>query len=686
MSITRHSTPTVESTSFEVKPPFTSQQDADIILRSCDGQQFFVHHIILSLVSPVFRDMFDAMPPQPSSSSLQIVDVEESFLVLDCLLRICYPVSDPKIDELPLEQVEDCLRAAHKYEMGHCTRVFDSQLYLSTSSKQEHMFALACRWNLTEVAEAAASSIALSLRIEHEDEFPDSPEDCDHLAATHPGSLAAKLYLEPEMRDIPAGSFYRLLSYAYAESRDWSAHCNIDMHMCTDINRTRTEAHHSFPFNPPGLSTFPDVVVKSCDGIAFNVHRDILSKTSSILPNSIPSETSRMDRVSGSPCTVDVVMDSTLLSPLLQLCYDSESFSPTSSLVTGLAHAQAEAVYLMALKHRVVRANDFMAAWLRHDLDSKPLRVYLMSARLGLPDVAQEAAVVATQRNLAYSYDPELENTEARHYFALLQFSYDYQEAFMAVVGDEKLAEAARKQWPAVCDVLAAGSGDDASTGGPDAALAFVQGGMKNTGSKANVQNAKQSTTEGASTTRRSKRLRDANTQDPHNKISRKASAALAKSCIWCYFRTMALKTYARIKDFSATVAIIAGPHSHSMCSHLPQEIRRIIQTALDNANNNLPTEVSSLVDSDARSVLDEMWRVLDSPATPTAARGGSPFSIYRTTLRKVTLKLALKHDILPGSLILMGVVKIDDEQHGAGSFSDVFCGIYQGRKVALKK
>ncbi|THH27136.1 hypothetical protein EUX98_g7058 [Antrodiella citrinella] len=116
-------------------------------------------------------------------------------------------------------------------------------------------------------------------------------------------------------------------------------------------------------------------------------------------------------------------------------------------------------------------------------------------------------------------------------------------------------------------------------------------------------------------------------------------------------------------------------------------EIRQIIQNALDNANNNLPTEsLSSLSEADARVVLDEMWRVLDSPASPSAAIGGLPFAVYRTTLRKLTLKLALRHHILPDSLILTGVKKLDDVQRGAGAFSDVYCGTYRGRKVALKK
>ncbi|THH29171.1 hypothetical protein EUX98_g5016 [Antrodiella citrinella] len=98
------------------------------------------------------------------------------------------------------------------------------------------------------------------------------------------------------------------------------------------------------------------------------------------------------------------------------------------------------------------------------------------------------------------------------------------------------------------------------------------------------------------------------------------------------------------------------------------------------------PTSLTSIADSDAQIVLDEMWRVLDAPALPTAANGGPPFSIYRNTLRKLSLKMALEYGILPQRFVLVGVERLDDVQRGAGGFADVFCGMYLGCKVALKK
>ena len=77
--------------------------------------------------------------------------------------------------------------------------------------------------------------------------------------------------------------------------------------------------------------------------------------------------------------------------------------------------------------------------------------------------------------------------------------------------------------------------------------------------------------------------------------------------------------------------------------------------------------------------------KVLDSPVLPRAASGPS-FLKYRSDLRRLSLKLAMKHDRLPTLLILRNVQCADrSERIAAGGFADVYCGEYQGGKVALK-
>lgn len=60
-------------------------------------------------------------------------------------------------------------------------------------------------------------------------------------------------------------------------------------------------------------------------------------------------------------------------------------------------------------------------------------------------------------------------------------------------------------------------------------------------------------------------------------------------------------------------------------------------------------------------------------------------FVTYRTQLRRLSLKMAMKHDTFPTLLILRGVQRVVDHQHGSGGFSDVFRGTYRGSQVALK-
>ena len=82
---------------------------ANVILRSSDRVDFYVQRVILTEASPVFEDMFtfEAVQPDPADQGpdaqqyrdgIPIVKVTESSEVLDALLRFCYPIRDPKLD------------------------------------------------------------------------------------------------------------------------------------------------------------------------------------------------------------------------------------------------------------------------------------------------------------------------------------------------------------------------------------------------------------------------------------------------------------------------------------------------------------------------------------------------------------------------------------------------------------
>ena len=88
--------------------PF-DEADADVILRSSDHVDFRVHKVILSLASPVFKDIFNmSQPPHLTDTDephndLQVIAVEEDADTLDFVLRNIYPVPSPivaKMDDL----------------------------------------------------------------------------------------------------------------------------------------------------------------------------------------------------------------------------------------------------------------------------------------------------------------------------------------------------------------------------------------------------------------------------------------------------------------------------------------------------------------------------------------------------------------------------------------------------------
>ena len=63
--------------------------DADTILRSADGQEFRVHKSMLSITSPIFRDMFTFLQPHsPEPSSILVVEMYDAGTCSTCFSNI----------------------------------------------------------------------------------------------------------------------------------------------------------------------------------------------------------------------------------------------------------------------------------------------------------------------------------------------------------------------------------------------------------------------------------------------------------------------------------------------------------------------------------------------------------------------------------------------------------------------
>ncbi|PSR75182.1 hypothetical protein PHLCEN_2v9272 [Hermanssonia centrifuga] len=140
-------------------PPF-DDPDADVIICSCEGIKFRTYKSNLTQVSPVMKTMFTL--PQSSAAAAEdmedgvpVVRLEETWIVLDIVLRHCLPrsaLSQP--ESLPLTM--RVLNAAKKYEMdwtpAYVRVVFDSLLV----KQPVHAYLLACLYCYRDEAQLAA--------------------------------------------------------------------------------------------------------------------------------------------------------------------------------------------------------------------------------------------------------------------------------------------------------------------------------------------------------------------------------------------------------------------------------------------------------------------------------------------------------------------------------------------------
>ena len=130
--------------------------DADAILRPSDGKELRVHKFILSLASPVFRDMFSLPQPIEPSPKIPSIDIPESFNIIRPLVQHLYPCSPPEVPDL--ETWAALYTAADKYNVE--VRVMDLlrgmliPRFLETSPLR--VYALASCWGFEEEAKAAS--------------------------------------------------------------------------------------------------------------------------------------------------------------------------------------------------------------------------------------------------------------------------------------------------------------------------------------------------------------------------------------------------------------------------------------------------------------------------------------------------------------------------------------------------
>ncbi|KAJ7473603.1 hypothetical protein B0H11DRAFT_1338868 [Mycena galericulata] len=150
------------SAPFVPQSPF-DDRNADVILTSSDGIDFHVQRAILSLVSSFFNTMFTL--PQPGDDpEVPSISMAESAVVLDRVLRFCYPGAEAVVDSI--SHLQEILELSLiKYDIQFIVPVAKKYLQTYVDDQPVAAFAIACRYKWEDLAMAAARrSLALPIR------------------------------------------------------------------------------------------------------------------------------------------------------------------------------------------------------------------------------------------------------------------------------------------------------------------------------------------------------------------------------------------------------------------------------------------------------------------------------------------------------------------------------------------
>ena len=138
--------------------------DADIVLRAsrCDvPREFRVHKFILSIASPVFKDMFDIPQPIPSTTpagaTTPVIDVDDTPEDLENFLRMVYPFGFPTTPTL--DAISRTLVILDKYQVQGTSLLPLRSLLVSPVFLKCYplrVYSIACCWKFKEEADLAA--------------------------------------------------------------------------------------------------------------------------------------------------------------------------------------------------------------------------------------------------------------------------------------------------------------------------------------------------------------------------------------------------------------------------------------------------------------------------------------------------------------------------------------------------
>ncbi|GJE95564.1 hypothetical protein PsYK624_117500 [Phanerochaete sordida] len=431
-----------EGTARTAPPPF-DKTSADVILRTSDKVDFHAHMIILSLASPFFSTMF-SIPQSTAATRLECptVEIAEDSATLECLLRYCYPVSDPIIAEDNFDALDRVLGAAKKYEFVEATELIYKVLYRAAIPYPRAIFAIACQHDDEDLASSAARYWRNTLASR-----PPAGQDLpvvwrtSWLCPEYHGSLQHQSYHIYMKGRVTAGSFFRLLQRVKGVEitsclSPPSLPNSTSSYVQSMQDHEIAAATKKYPFSRPDA----DVTIRSCDGHEFRVHRTVLET----LLN--PNASSNLTSVFGEPLATTESNDLPVFSLkdgghslviLLRQCYPTHEVAPISDWdVDTLGCQPALRVYQAARRYGFIHIYKAYFARMRQLLPQAPLDVYCIAIALGCMDEEEEAARQLAFSNLRDMYSPKLEFLPVENYYHLLEYHHACQVAIRAVWKD----------------------------------------------------------------------------------------------------------------------------------------------------------------------------------------------------------------------------------------------------------
>ncbi|OSX60896.1 hypothetical protein POSPLADRAFT_1170624, partial [Postia placenta MAD-698-R-SB12] len=383
-SIRTHSPPPA-SGPVTTTSPFNSI-DADLILRSSDQVEFQIHRYAMTMASPVFQDVLSLPQPADTLNGPPVVDLPEDSRTLYTILRICYPVLDPKIDTIELAR--SVLDAALKYDMvvvvDYCKRALRSL----AKSQPLRVYAIACTIGAETTARLAAGAYAKWLE-----------------------GLSNQRVAEFE--DMSAGCYFRLMLYCRSSRPELFSFCHGERisttspEACGNASSEEVLRTAPFPFDNPAAG----VIILTKDKMQFHVSESILILASPVFKEMLHTNSNSEQR------TLEVDDDSDTIRCILLFCYPF-------GIPETVAIEAVPAVLRAADKYQVERAKWFLRKqW--EMFASEPLRAYLLAAATGWKEeagIAARALLEVTTRDLQDRYVKELERASASSYIRLLEY------------------------------------------------------------------------------------------------------------------------------------------------------------------------------------------------------------------------------------------------------------------------